>query len=171
MEAPVETTVDHAAELAALKTAHSEVLAKRKRDKERIAELESGAASLQSKLTDAEARIHDLTISAPIKSMCENLSSAPEALQASLMADYSFGLQDGKLSLLSKDGKPVTQDGKVVPFERDALMKHLLSTPDVGKRRLYEAILIVSKASGGGSSSSTRGKQEQPAKRPTFGLR
>jgi molybdopterin-guanine dinucleotide biosynthesis protein A len=176
MPEPTQQLIEDAvAELASLRQAHAEVLVKRKRDKELLAAFQSETASLQAKVTDAESRIHQMTIAAPVKAMCESLSIAPEALLTALSADYSFVMNNGVLTLLSaKDGKPVVgTDGKQVPFERDAIKNLLLSTTDVPKRKLYNAILIGSRASGAGGSSSSHGGRVQAPKPtlPHFGLR
>jgi hypothetical protein len=169
----IEPSPDTAA-LAALKAAHQEVLAKRSKDKARIAELEASAAALQTRATEAEARIRQLTIDGPINILCEAISVAPQALRTALESDYRIDSQSGVLTLLNaSDGTPVTsEDGKPVPFQADAIKKLLLSSKDEAKLKLFNAILIASKASGAAGSPSKRGNATAPAK-PTFqfGLR
>jgi hypothetical protein len=78
-------------------------------------------------------------------------------------------MRDGVLTLLnSTDGKPVTQDGKPVLFQADAIKNLLLASKDEAKLKLYRAIVIANKASGS-SGATSRHANPAPAK-PQFGL-
>ncbi len=60
--------------------------------------------------------------------MAASLSTSPDTLIESLLKDYKVKVQGSELVLQTLEDKPVMQDGKPVPFEREALMKLLLST-------------------------------------------
>lgn len=138
-------------ELETLRRTNGELVAKNSTRKAKIAELEVANAALQAKLDEANGSIRRVTVDAPLRSMCESLSNDPEQFTELLHKDFNVESIEGKLALLTKDGKPVTDtDGKHVPFERDALAKFLTSGDEMRAKR-FSRIVIVSRASGGGS--------------------
>ncbi len=156
-------------ELATLRKANAELTQKSATRKARIAELEASASTLQAKASEAETRIRQLTIDGPVNDLCESISVAPQALRSALEADYKIEMRDGVLTLLNPaDGKPVTHEGKPVPFSADAIKGLLLGSKDESKLKLYRAIVVASKASGAAGSPSQR--TAATASRPQFGL-
>ncbi len=142
MPDPIEPTpTADATELETLRRVHAEILTKRQRDKARVAELEA-------KATELESTVQELILNRPLKQMAASLSTSPDTLIESLLKDYKVKVQGDGLVLETLDDKPVMQDGKPVPFEREALIKLLLSTKDQSKLTLYNSILIASRASG-----------------------
>lgn len=173
IEAVESNGEDAAVELAKLRLAHNEVLAKRKRDKERIATLESDKNALQAKVTEAESALHEAQVGAPLKAMSESLSRVPELFLEQFSKHHKVEMVNGKLSLLTLDGKPVLdKDGKNVPFERQALTQYLTSGEDA-KAKVFNAItLSLSRASGAGSTASVaRVQTSKPEPTIQFGLR
>lgn len=165
---PIEQSPE-ALELATLRKTNAELTQKSATRKARIVELEASVGTLTAKSTEAEARIKGLTIDGPVMDLCESISVAPQALRTALEADYKIEMRDGVLTLLNPaDGKPVTHDGKAVPFQADAIKNLLLGSKDEAKLKLYRAILIANRASGAGGSSSKR--TVAPAQRIHFGL-
>ena len=164
-----------AAELDVLRRVNGELKHKSATRKAKIAELETSSAALQAKLHASEASVRELTVNGPVRTMFADISTAPEALQESLSKDYRFELIDGKLAFLTHDGKPVTsKDGKVIPFEQAAIRDFLLTEENEAKRRLYNAILIASKASGGQATYQQKSSRPPvPENEPihSFGLR
>jgi hypothetical protein len=80
--------------------------------------------------------------------------------------------KDGVLTLLNRtDDKPVTdKDGKPVPLQAEAIKNLLLSSKDEAKLKLYRAIVIANKASGGGGTATQRTAASVQPKHQ-FGLR
>ena len=80
-------------------------------------------------------------------------------------------MRDGVLTLLNpSDGKPVMQqDGKPVAFTPESIKNLLLASKDEAKLKLYRAIVIANKASGG-ASSTTRTASNATVARQNFGL-
>ena len=164
---PIEQSPE-ALEIATLRKTNADLLQKSATRKARISELEANAATLTVKATEAETRIRQLTIDQPVNDLCEEISVAPQALRSALEAEYKIEMRNGVLTLLNpSDGKPVTHEGKPVPFQAGAIKSLLLGSKDEAKLKLYRAIVVVSKASGASGSSSQR--TTAPA-RPQFGL-
>ena len=174
IQLPIQLShVELTAELATLRQVNSEILTKRQKDKEKIAELEAASSAAQAKAAEAQEVIVELTINGPLKQLSESISTAPDAFRDFFSRDYKLELQDGVLTLLSTtDGKPVMKDGKAVPFEPDAIKALLFSTKDESKLHLYNSILIASKASGSSGVNASRKDSSSP-KPPSihFGLR
>lgn len=168
-ELPIEQSPE-ALEVATLRKTNAELTQKSATRKARIAELEASVGTLTTKATEAETRIKALTIDGPVNDLCESISVAPQALRSALEAEYKIELdKNGVLTLLnSTDGKPVTQDGKPVLFQADAIKNLLLASKDEAKLKLYRAIVIANKASGS-SGATSRHANPAPAK-PQFGL-
>ena len=126
MSEPIGTTpatVDEATEISTLRRVNAELVAKHARDKAKIEALQGETAALQAKLTEAGNTIKDATVSVPLKAMANSISKCPELFLEQFNKGYKVEMLDGKLSLLSADGKPVTdKDGKTVPFEAKALV-------------------------------------------------
>lgn len=164
---PVQST--DATEIDILRRVNADLLQKSATRKARIQELETSVGTLIAKTTEAEARIKALTIDGPVNDLCESLSKAPKTLRAALESDYRIEMRDNVLTLVNpSDGKQAMHEGKPVPFERDAIMKLLLSATDKEKQALFSSILIASKASGSGGSQSQR--TVAPASKHRFGL-
>ena len=158
-----------AAELATLRKTTAELTQKSATRKARIQELEASVGTLTAKATDAETRIKALTIDGPVSDLCESISVAPQALRSALEAEFKIEMRDGVLTLLNpSDGKPVTHDGKPVPFQAESIRNLLLASKDEAKLKLYRAIVIANKASGAGGSESKRAVA--PAQKLHFGL-
>jgi hypothetical protein len=164
-----EPTHNDADELATLRTTVGELKQKSATRKARIAELEATSAGLQTKLTEANASLRQITIDRPIKQMSESISTAPELWTEQFTRSYRLELVNGELTLLDTDGKPVMKEGKTIPFEREALLKFLTDEKHP-QATTYRAITIASRASGGAASArTTSSAPKQPETQ--FGLR
>ena len=166
---PNEPTPNDAAELETLRTTVSELKQKSATRKQLIAEREQTIAELQTKLTETNAALRQVTIDGPLKKMSENISNAPELWAEQFSKSYSLKLVNGELTLVDPDGKPITKEGKAIPFERDALVA-LLTDEKHPHATTFRAITIVSRASGAAAPTRT---VPAAAKQPTFhfGLR
>lgn len=151
---PTESTPNDAAELATLRTTVGELKQKSAIRKQRIAELEATNADLQTKLTEANASLRQVTVDGPLKQMSESISTAPELWCEQFTRSYRLELVNGELALLDTDGKPVTKEGKAIPFERDSLVA-LLTDEKHPQAASFRAITIASRASGGAASTRT----------------
>ena len=160
-----------AAELAVLRQAHTEVLAKRQKDKARIAELESATTDLQNKLSDSADTLRQITIDGPLRSMAESMSVVPDLFLEQFSKHFKVEMVKGTLTLLSADGKPAMgKDKKPIPFERRALTE-LLTSGDDARAKTFKAITIVSRASGGSSIGTHNRVNQVKVDKPQFGLR
>jgi hypothetical protein len=157
-------------ELETLRRTNAELLTKNSTRKQRVGELEATNADLQSKLTAANGRIQEMTIGAPLKSMAEDISTCPNDWIEAFGKHYRLELVNGELTMLTvADGKPVQHQGKAVPFEREAL-KRLLLDEKHPQSKLFNAIIIANRASGGIMPSAQRPPApSKPAPRK-FGL-
>jgi hypothetical protein len=168
---PNEPTHNDAAELVTLRTTIGELKQKSLTRKQRIAELEAANAEIQTKLTHATSSLRQVTIDGPLKEMSEGISTCPELWLEQFSKTYRLELVDGELALHSADGKPVTNEGKAIPFERDALVAFLTDEKHP-HAKAFRAITIVSRASGGSASTTTRSATTTPQKPAfQFGLR
>jgi hypothetical protein len=160
-------TVDPA-ELETLRRTNAELVAKHARDKARLEALESGTATLQAKLTETSQSLYQATVGVPLRAMAEEMSQLPDLFLEQFSKHFKVESVKGVLTLQTPDGKPaVDNNGKAIPFEREALTK-LLTDGDDARAKTFRAITVVSKASGAAHSSpSTR--TTAPA-RPQFGL-
>ncbi len=169
-EPPVEQSPE-ALELATLRRVNADLLQKSATRKARIQELEASVGTLTAQTTEAKARIKALTIDAPVMEVCESISVAPQALRSALEAEYKIEMREGVLTLVNpSDGKPVTVDGKAVPFQGEAIKNLLLGSQDAEKAKLYRAIVITNKASGGAGGAQSQ-RTVAPAAKHQFGLR
>jgi hypothetical protein len=173
--APIETPpVDAATQLATLTQAHQEVLAKRTKDKAKIAELETGSASLQARLTAAEAQVHEAIVGQPLKALAESISPVPTVWLNTFGQHFNVESKDGVVVIHTKDGKPLKDaNGQTVKFDRGELAKYLTeSEPESERTRLFRIITAVSKASGGsGTTANGPGKSKTKPTLHNFGLR
>jgi hypothetical protein len=158
-------------ELATLKQAHQEVLAKRQKDKARITALESATTDLQGKLSESAGTINELTIGGPLKAMAESMSTVPELFLEQFSKHFKLEMVKGALTLLSTGGEPLLgNDKKPIPFERQALTK-LLTTGDDARTKTFKAITIVSHASGGSNIAANSRSKRAQLQRFQFGLK
>lgn len=160
-------------ELDTVRRTNAELVTKNSTRKQRIGELETTVADLQTQLATANGRIQEMTIGVPLRAMAEEISTCPTEWQEAFGKHYRLELANGELTIVSTaDGKPVTKEGKPVPFEREAL-KALLLDEKHPQSKLMGAILIASRASGSGATS-TETRRAPVAPKPTlpsFGLR
>lgn len=170
-------TLTPAEEIAALRTTNAELLRKSKERKAKVTENETTIADLQARLTTAESALHDATVGAPLRSMAATLSPVPDVFMAELAKHYKVDLKDGKLVLLTLDGKPVKDGEDEVAFNAKALSK-LLTAGTNEDFATFPHIIYGSKASGGGASPSPGSSFPYPDKqtgkqveRSPFGLR
>jgi hypothetical protein len=142
--------------------------------KMRITKLEATNAELQTKLTEANISLRQVTIDRPLKQMSESISTCPELWLEQFSKTYRLELVDGELTLHSNDGKPVQHEGNAIPFERDALVAYLTDEKHP-QAKAFRAITIVSRASGGANSTQDGASRKAitTSQRPTFqfGLR
>ena len=174
MPEPTQQTADAiSAELETLRKTNADLVAKHAKDKATIQELQNSVTTLQTKATEAETRIKQLTIDGPVNALCESISVAPQALRNALETDYRFELRDGALTILSaSDGEPVTVNGKPLPVQAETIKSFLLESKDEAKLKLYRAILVANRASGAASPNPIPRKASTQTKQGMqFGLR
>lgn len=160
-----------ASELDTLRKVNSELVAKHAKSKARIAELETGAVTLQSQLTEANESLHQVTVGGPLKAMAESMSNVPDLFLEQFSKHFKVEMVKGTLTLLSADGRPtIGNDKKPIPFERQALTE-LLTTGDNARAKTFQAITIVSRASGGSSIGTHNRVGQAKVDKPQFGLR
>jgi len=171
MSEPNET-IDLSAEVETLRRVNSELVAKSATRKQRLTALESTVTELQSKLSEANDSLHQVTIGGPLKTMVESVSIAPELFLEQFNKSYRVALLNGQLTLQTADGKPVLKGEKPVPFERQALID-LLTSDAHPQCKAFKSITIASKASGANASGGHRSVQTsaEPKQLPQFGLR
>lgn len=164
--------IDHATIAAQLQNVVTELRQKNDKRKSRIAELESTATDLQNKLSAATEQLKQVTVEMPLRSMSEQMSTAPDLWLQEFQKSMTITLTDGKLMVHDIEGKPViTADGKQLAFERDALTKHL-TNEEHPLAQTFRAITIVSRASGAASTGGQRQtRSAESAKAHRFGLR
>jgi hypothetical protein len=126
---------------------------------------------LQSKLAETSESLHQVTVGVPLKAMCESMSTVPELFLEQLSKHFKVESVKGALTLLSADGKPVLgKDKKPIPFEQKALTEFLIDGDD-SRAKTFQAITIVSRASGASNiATNSRSKQAQ-LQRFQFGLK
>jgi hypothetical protein len=170
-------TLTPAEELVALRTSNAELLKKSRDRKAKVTEHEATITDLQTRLTTAETVLHDATVGAPLRSMAAALSPVPELWLAEFAKHYRVELKDGKLSLLTLDGKPVIDGDVEVPMDATAISKLLTAGENEGLSS-FTHIMYGSKATGGGASPSLsygvtfpEKQKNKPVATPQFGLR
>lgn len=158
------------AELEALRRTVTELLAKKQKYKQKVADLEAANAALSSKMTEANASIQRLTIDNPLRSMAEALAGdCSELFTEQLTRYYNVALADGSLALLDKEDKPLNgSDGKPVCWERESLTNFLANGPQA---TTFQRIILGGKASGAGGTPMLHHSTKPSAQAPKFGLR
>jgi hypothetical protein len=170
-------TLTPAEELVALRTSNADLLKKSRDRKSKVTEHEATITDLQTRLTTAETALHDATVGAPLRSMAAALSPIPGVWLAEFAKHYKVELKDGKLALLTLDGKPVMDGDSEVSFDSAAISKFLTAGTNEDLAS-FTHIMYGSKATGGGASPSPGSQVQYPEKqtgnqpeRPQFGLR
>lgn len=167
----VATSTEDAAELITLRRVNAELLTKSSTRKARVLELEASLAELQAKFDGEVANVHSLTVEGPLQAMADSISNNDEFFLATFAKSYKVEMVKGLLTLLTTDGKPVlSKTGKVVPFEREALLS-LLRAEDHPQAKAYGTILIGSRASGSGKPVGRSASAEPKRVTLDFGLR
>jgi hypothetical protein len=109
-----------------------------------------------------------------MQAMAESISVIPELFTREFAHHFKLEFADGKLLLLSTDGKPlVDAKGKPVSFERVALMT-FLTEGDEPRAKIFRSLVKASLASGAAGPFQTEQQtQRKPAepKPVRFGLR
>lgn len=155
-------------ELETLRKTNAELIAKASKRKDRIAELETQLANAQASIAQGEAKLKEVTVSVPLRRMAEEASTVPDLFLDQLTKHYKVEAVDGKLTIQTQDGKPITdKDGRPVPFESLALVKFLTSKENP-QAKIFSTISIASRASGAARPPEHISK---PSARPSFGLR
>jgi hypothetical protein len=167
---PIESPIE-AAELAVLRRTNTELVAKAASRKARVTELEASIAEFQGKLSTADSTIQELTVGIPLKAMAHEISKDGNTFLEFFKRSYKLEMVNGALALLTVDGRPVMKGDKAVPFEREALIE-LLTDANHPQAKLFNSLLIVSKASGASGSGNPHTRSSEP-KQPSvqFGLR
>jgi hypothetical protein len=170
-------TLTPAEELLALRTSNAELLKKSRDRKAKVTEHEATITDLQTRLTTAETALHDATVGAPLRSMAAALSPIPDVWLAEFAKHYKVELKDGKLALLTLDGKPVMDGESEVPMDATAISK-LLTAGNNEDLASFTHIMYGSKATGGGASPAPGSQVQYPDRqqdrqgaKPQFGLR
>jgi len=161
-----------AIELETLRRVNSELVQKSQTRKAKITELEAQVAELQGKVATSDATIHDLAVTAPLKAMAASISIDPDFFLEQFGKSYKVEMVEGKLTLRTTDGQSVTNDGKVVPFERQSLID-LLTSGDGTQAKVYRSIVIGTLASGANGSSGEQGSRHTSSAhkpKPSFGI-
>jgi hypothetical protein len=162
---------DLAVEVETLRRVNGELLTKSATRKGRVTELEATVAELQSKLTEANDSLHQVTVGGPLKAMAESISISPELFLEKFNQSYRVAMIGGQLTLQTPDGKPVLKGDKAVPFEQKALIE-LLTSGDDPQAKIFKSITIASRASGASSASGgNRPAKPMSEPKPQFGLR
>jgi hypothetical protein len=169
-EAIKPTAIEIEEELATLKKAHADLLVARRKDKSRITELESTVNEFQTKLSEANDSIRDLTVNLPLKAMAESISPSSELWLERFNKSHRLEMVKGQLTVLDADGKPVLKGDKPVPFERQALVD-LLTNEAHPQSKAFRVITFVSKATGANGQSNNRTSESKLSAIPQFGLR
>jgi hypothetical protein len=168
-----EQSPDSSAELSTLRQAHQEILAKRKKDKARIAELELAAIDLQEKATKAEAAAHDALIGVPLRRMAATVSDVPELFLSEFAKYYSITPdKDGNISITTLDGKPaIDRNGKPVEFTPHSLYSLLASQAVVAggtKDARSKTFAVLMRYFGASGAAKTSQRTSQAKKVPPF---
>lgn len=154
MAEPNDQPNPDAAELATLKRVNAELLAAKHTLKARVTVLEGEAATLESRAEKAESTLRATVIELPLARLSQEISNAPKLLLEELHRDFDFIAADnGEISLLTKDGKPVTDpSGKPVPLTHIGLYQLLagkLNEPKSEREKVYATLMRYKGASGG----------------------
>jgi len=165
-------------ELATLRRVNAELLQAKHTLKARIATLEGEAANLDSKAEKAISTMRTAVIELPLKRLASEVSNTPELFLAELQKDFDvIACDDGSLSLINKDGKPVSNhEGKPVDFTHVGLYRLLAGLPHEpsNERRTIYRTLMRYKGASGGIGRKILSSSEAPgndAVASSFGLR
>ena len=170
-----EDNVSQAEELNRLRATNADLLAKKQSYKTRIVELETANGDLTTKLAARDAELHAIRVDQPLMELASDISNLPEVFKEHLSKHYDVQNVDGKLRLLSKDGKQITDaNGSALPFDKPSLTR-LLTADKHPESALFKTIIIVSRASGGAGNRLPTPSPESGVKKPQpemqFGLR
>lgn len=161
------TPIDHAAVAKELQTVVTELRGKNAQRKTRIAELEAAMTAKDNTISQLQTTVRQITIDGPLKEMSEQISNAPELWLEQFSKSHRLDMVDGKLTVLTADGKP-----SGVAFQREALAKHLTDEKLCPEAKNFKAITVVSRASGASNTGTQRRVTETEApNRMHFGLR
>jgi hypothetical protein len=178
MTEPITEHIDNTAELATLKKLRDDLLSTKHTQKARITELESEVLQLTEARDNALITVKAVTVDLPLRKLSEEMSQAPQLWLKEFLVDYNVQADaQGELTLQSKDGEQIAFEdtGKPVAVTAGDLRKYLFSSKAVRaeRRKAYELITIVSKASGTVGApikpSTTSAEDTKPALH--FGLR
>lgn len=159
-------------ELEVLRRTNKELTEKSKTRKLRIIALEKDNAELQTKLGEATASLRHIQVDAPLQDVARDMSPVPELWKEQLAKHYKIELVGGKLTLLTKDDKPViNKDGKVVSLLDRVNLVNLLCDGDDERAKTFRAITIGSKASAGHAPSLSVKKTDPSASSIQIGAR
>jgi len=160
------------AEVERLRVANVELIQKASKRKDEIESLTAQLTEAKSSLSANDAELQRLTVELPKQNFAETIAVYPEVFLDVLQKQFRIEMQNGSLSFLTKEGKPV-RDGKgnVIPFEVKAISDYLSTLRDNNGKNVFNALLKAGLASGG--SVSTPARAQAPAKpvMPNFGLR
>jgi hypothetical protein len=170
-------TLKPAEEIAALRSTNADLLKKARDRKDKVTEHEATIATLTTQLQTAKSALYDAQVGGPLGALADSVSPVPAVFLAELAKHARVELKDGRLVLLTPDGKPVMDGEKEVPFDSAAISKFL--TAGTNKDfATFPHIMFGSKASGSGASPSPGSQVQYPEKqtgnqpeRPQFGLR
>jgi hypothetical protein len=150
MPEPIEIT-----ELQTMRQALTEMTSKNAARKARILELETANATLTTERDQALTAHRAVTLDAPVRQLAESLSPVPSIWLEQVAKLYKFEIADGKLSLLTLDGKPVTdKSGKTVEATREGLIGLLIKGDDPAVTKTFSHFMSSTLASGGGAPGS-----------------
>jgi hypothetical protein len=160
------------AELEKLRHVNAELVARHARDKQKLAELEQGSATLQAKLTETSDSLYQATVGVPLQMMASEMSTVPDLFLEQFSKHFKVASVKGVLTLQTPDGRPaLDRDGKAIPWDRQALTE-LLTTGNDARAKTFRAITIVNRASGAAGVASTTGTLlKAPVSKAQFGLR
>lgn len=159
-------------ELEALRRTNVGLLEKKKKQSERITELEAMLSERDAEIARQTAKLKQVTVDVPMMAVAKDSSILPEIFLQEFRKDYTVEANAaGGLEVHSlENGKPVLDaSGKPVSFEWSALRTLLLDEKNA-KAETYRHLLIASKASGG-NALQDRKPIMVPRPKLNFGLR
>jgi regulator of replication initiation timing len=162
--------VDTTEELARLRTTLAEILQTKKTLQAKIEALQADYTTLQAEnatlktqVTEATQKVTDATVGVPLRKMAAQLSEFPELWLSEFEKRYTVEADsEGKLAILTKDGKPAKDvNGKPVEFEAHAIWRLLTGGASSYAKnedgKLFATLTKWHGAVGGGSGSTNRG--------------
>jgi len=167
-----------AAELTTLRKVNAELLQAKHTLKARVTTLESEVVQLTEKADKATATMRAAVIDLPLSRIAVEVSPVPELWLTEFRKDYNIEAnEDGSLSLLTKDGKPVkARDGKPLEFTHSGLYQLLVGVNGKAETERATVFKHIMKYSGAGRTASTHTRlSPTPAEKKdapvAFGLR